>query len=198
VRFLFRLLWRKVLVFFAGARDCMSLVGYKGLPQGSVLSPFLYNIIGSCADRFIPSGCGFLQYADDLVVYMAHRLFNVARGLVQTACTSLNVFFSSMGQTISASKSEVMLFTRKHERSPILVRIGSYVLPQTICFKYLVIFFDAGLRWSCSVKYLGSASCLILLYGGIHWIGPGIWLGLFYEYGKGTYAGFGKGSVPGI
>jgi hypothetical protein len=40
-------------------------------------------------------------------MYMAHRLFNVARRLVQTACTSLNVFFSSMGLTISASKSEV-------------------------------------------------------------------------------------------
>jgi hypothetical protein len=105
VRFLFRLLWRKVLIFFAGGRECMTLDGYKGLPQGSVLSPFLYNIIGSCVDRFIPSGCGFLQYADDLVVYMAHRLLNVARELVQTACTSLNVFFSSMGLTISASKS---------------------------------------------------------------------------------------------
>jgi hypothetical protein len=65
---------------------------------------------------------------------MAHILFSVA------------LFFSSMALTISASKSEVMLFTRKHERLPILLRIGSYVLPQTTCFKYLVIFFDAGLR----------------------------------------------------
>jgi hypothetical protein len=56
--------------------------------------------------------------------------------------------------TISASKSEVMLFTRKHERLPILVRIGSYVLPQATCFKYLGIFFDSGLRWSCHVKYV--------------------------------------------
>jgi hypothetical protein len=108
----------------------MTLVGYKGLPQCSVLSPFLYNIIGSSADRFIPSGCEFFQFADDLVVCMAHRLFNLAHGLVQTACTSFNVFFSSMGLTISASKSKVMLFTKKHERSSILVRIGSYVLPQ--------------------------------------------------------------------
>jgi hypothetical protein len=45
---------------------------------------------------------------------MAHRLFNVARGLVQTACTSLNVLFPSMGLMISALQSEVMLFTRKH------------------------------------------------------------------------------------
>jgi hypothetical protein len=89
----------------------MTLVGYKRLPQDSVHSLFLYNIIGSCSDRFFPSGYGFLQYADDLVVCMAHSLFNVARGLVQTACTSLNVFFSSIGLTISASKLKVMLFT---------------------------------------------------------------------------------------
>jgi hypothetical protein len=92
VRGLFRLLWRKELVFIADGRECMSLVGYKG----AVLSLFLYNIIGSCPDRFIPSGCEFLKYADALVVYMAHKLFNVARGLVKTADTSLNVFFSSM------------------------------------------------------------------------------------------------------
>jgi hypothetical protein len=99
----------------------MTLIGYKGLPQGLVLNSFLYNIIGLYADRFILSGCRFLQYAVDLVVNMAHRRLNVAPRLVQTACTSLNVFFSSMGLTISGSKSEAMMFTRKHERSPILV-----------------------------------------------------------------------------
>jgi hypothetical protein len=104
-----------------------------------------------------------------------------------------------------------MLFTRKHERPPILVRIG----PQTTCLKYLNIFVDAGLRWGYHAKYvrrrclqrvklLKSAagvswgahpSCLILLN---NWIGLEKWLGLFYEYGKDTHAGFGKGSVPGI
>jgi hypothetical protein len=38
VRFLFRLLWRKVLIIFAGGWECMTLVGYKGLAQGSVLN----------------------------------------------------------------------------------------------------------------------------------------------------------------
>jgi hypothetical protein len=103
----------------------------------SALSYTISMANGSCADRFIPSGCGFLQY-----------------GLVQPTCTSLNVFFSSMGLTISASKSEVMLFTRKHKRPPILLRIGSYVLPHTTYFNYLGIFFDAGSRWSCHVKYV--------------------------------------------
>jgi hypothetical protein len=118
---------------------------------------------------------------------MAHRLLNVAHALVQTACKYLNVFFSSMDLTISASKSEVMLFTEKHKRPPVLVTIGSYVLPQTTCFKYLGIFFDAGLRWSCHAKYVRRRclqrvnllksvagfswgehlSCLVLLYRGL-------------------------------
>jgi hypothetical protein len=68
----------------------------------------------------------------------------------------------------------------------ILVRIGSYIL-YTTCFKYLGIFFDAGLRWSCDVKYVlrrsiqrmnllksvagiscgAHSSCLILMYRGL-------------------------------
>jgi hypothetical protein len=92
-----------------------------------------------------------------------------------------------MSLTISASKSKVMLFTIKHERPPILVRTGSYVLPQTTSFKYLGIFFNAGLRWCCHAKYVrrrclyrdnvlksvagvsyrAHPSCLILLYKGL-------------------------------
>jgi hypothetical protein len=64
-----------VMVYFVGGWECMTLFGYEGLAKGSVISPFLYNIIGSCVDRFLPSGCGFLQYADDLVVYMTLGCF---------------------------------------------------------------------------------------------------------------------------
>jgi hypothetical protein len=123
-----------------------------------------------------------------------------------------------MGLKISASKSEVVLFTRKHESPPTtLVGVGSYVMPQTSYFKYLGIFFDAGLRWNCNAKYVlrrclervnlksvagvswGSESVLFdTAVWGTHWIRPEIWLGLFYEYGKDTHAGFGKGSIPGI
>jgi hypothetical protein len=72
----------------------------------------------------------------------------VARGLIQATCTSLGVLFSSVGLTIPSSKSKVMLFSRKHERLPILIRIGSHVLPHASTFKYLGVFFDCGLRWS--------------------------------------------------
>jgi hypothetical protein len=63
----------------------MTLTGYKGLPQGSVQSPLLYNLLGSGMNRFIPPGCNFLQYADDIVVYSLHHIFEIASTLVQTA-----------------------------------------------------------------------------------------------------------------
>jgi hypothetical protein len=57
----------------------MSRTGYKGLPQGLMLSPFLYSLLGSGVDGFIPAGCGILQYADDVVVYASHRIMEIAR-----------------------------------------------------------------------------------------------------------------------
>jgi hypothetical protein len=87
---------------------------------------------------------------------MLLRLIEVTRGLIQTAYTSLSVLFSSMGLTISYLKSEVMLFSRKHKRPPILIRIGSHVLPQATTFKYLGVFFDCGLRVECPDKICGA------------------------------------------
>jgi Reverse transcriptase (RNA-dependent DNA polymerase) len=187
VRFLWNLLKHKVLVFHAENEEKLTLTGYKGLPQGSVLSPFLYNILGSRMDRFLPSGCRFLQYADDVVVYATHRVLEIARSLIQTACTSLSVFFSMMALTISPTKSELMLFSRKHDRQSLTVYIDGRPLPQTKFFKYLGVFFDEGLRWAIQANYIQRRSlkrinflkaiagiswgahprCMLLLYKGL-------------------------------
>jgi hypothetical protein len=82
VRFMWSLLWCKTLVVCVGGVDCMTLTEYKGLPQGSVLSLLLYNLLGSGMDRVVSSGCDFLQYADGIVVYSVYSSHYV----LQTAC----------------------------------------------------------------------------------------------------------------
>jgi hypothetical protein len=79
----------------------MTLTLYKGLPHGSVLSPFLYNLLGSGMNRFVPLGCSFLQYTDYIMVYSSHHVLQTACALAQTACLSL-VFFSLFRLTISS------------------------------------------------------------------------------------------------
>jgi hypothetical protein len=126
----------------------MTLTGYKSLPHGSVLSPFLYNLLGSGMDRF--------------VVYSSHHVLQTACALVQTACSSLSVFFSMLGLTISSTKSEVIFFSRRHLRPPVSIRIGDRLLPQVVSFKCLEVFFDAGLEWGTQVRYV-QKKCLLRL-----------------------------------
>jgi hypothetical protein len=122
------------VVFYVGGVECKTRIGYKGLPQGSVLSPLLYNLLVSGVGRFILSGCNFLQYADEIDVYSSHHNFEIAGTLVQTACSSLSVFFSMIGLTILATKSEVVLFSRKHLQPVVSIPVNGRLLPQSISF----------------------------------------------------------------
>jgi hypothetical protein len=47
IRLLWNILKKKKLVFYVGGIEYMSRTRYKGLPQGSVLSPLLYSLLGS-------------------------------------------------------------------------------------------------------------------------------------------------------
>jgi ribonuclease HI len=138
------------------------------------------------------------------VIYAAHRLLSVAHGLVQTALTALVVFFNSMGLSISASKSEVMLFSRKHQRPSLSIIIGSHTLPQAKTFKYLGVYFDEGMRWTSHANYIrkrclqrlnlirsiagvswgAHPSCMLILYKGL--------VGSVLEYGSICYSGMSK------
>jgi hypothetical protein len=89
-------------------------------------------------DRFVLSGCDFLQYADDIVVYSSHHVLQTACALVQTRHSVF--FFSLLGLTISSTKSDVVFFSRRYLRPPVSIRIGGRLLPQVVSFKHLVLF----------------------------------------------------------
>jgi hypothetical protein len=56
--------------------------------------------------------------------------------------------------TISAVKSEAMVFSRKHHKPDVTLWIDGRSLPQTKESKYLGVFFDSGLRWGTQVRYV--------------------------------------------
>jgi hypothetical protein len=76
----------------------------------------------------------------------------IARALVQTACSALKVFFYMVGLTISAVKSEAMVFSRKHHKSDVTLWNCGYV--GEVCLK------------PRSSNIL--ASSLIMGYAGVH------------------------------
>jgi hypothetical protein len=114
----------------------------------------LYNLVGSGMDRFVPWGCDILQYADEIVVYSSHHVLQTVCALVQTTCLSLSVFFLLLRLTIFSTESKVVLFSRRHLWLPVSIQIGGRLLPQVVSFKYLGVFFDAGLRWGTQARYV--------------------------------------------
>jgi hypothetical protein len=52
------------LYFFDGQDVAFMRTGFKGLPQGSVLSPFMYNFYTRLVEACLHPLCSILQYAD--------------------------------------------------------------------------------------------------------------------------------------
>jgi hypothetical protein len=89
-------------------------VGFKGLPQRSVLSPFSYSFYTSQADRVFPIRCS-MQYAYDLAV------LEIVQRIVQSACAGLDEFFRDIQLSIFESKSQLVLLSRKHNNPSVYV-----------------------------------------------------------------------------
>jgi hypothetical protein len=66
------------------------------------------------------------------VVFVSHRITEIARSLVQTAFSALKVFFDMVGLTISAVKSDAMVFSRKHHKPDVTLWIDLPSLNQEV------------------------------------------------------------------
>jgi hypothetical protein len=75
-----------------------------------------------------------LQYADDLVVYASHvdDVENVQR----------TVQFANIGLSILESKSELMLFSRKHTNPSVCVTLNGQCLSVVPEFRYLGVVYQ--------------------------------------------------------
>jgi retron-type reverse transcriptase len=58
---------------------------YKGLPQGSVLSPTLYSLYMAGLRTKISQHCKLLEYADDVAVYSVNRYSRIGVSEVEKA-----------------------------------------------------------------------------------------------------------------
>jgi hypothetical protein len=78
---------------------------------------------------------------------------------VQSACAALNEFFRDIGLSISESKSELVLFSRKHTNPSVCVAINGQCLSVVPKFRYLGVVFDGKLIWGAHVHYIQQKCC---------------------------------------
>ena len=105
----------------------------NGVPQGSILSPFLYNLYVSKLQNFIPHRV--IQYADDTTILVNYRELRELNILLKELSHKINVYFNGLGLLLNIGKTQIMLIGEKKV--------------QDLCFN------GVSISSSTSVKFLG-------------------------------------------
>lgn len=141
VRFISNMLMdRKILVKNQGILSPPRSV-FKGLPQGSVLSPLLYSLYTSDLDHSLPCTC--LQYADDIALYVRTSSLEDARANLSAALGILDEWLFDHGLALSSSKSNCIVFSKKRVIPNIGLSIGQELIEQVNCVKFLGLKLDS-------------------------------------------------------
>lgn len=137
---------------------CGPRLSNQGIPQGSVLSPTLFNIYTYDIANKMSEWVDIIQYADDIVLMAVHRDLNTAVQNLNSALGGLASWLTEHNFTLSPSKSKAIIFSRKRNvHSPPIV-FEQEVIPYVECVKYLGVYFDRKLKWNQQVNNIISKS----------------------------------------
>jgi len=133
-----------------------------GVPQGSCLSPTLFNIFFSDIDTQIPANIHRALYADDLgILYSSKSLSEITKQL-QKAVNAILAFCDSCGLKINKSKTTYLVFTtagkrKNYERTYKLnLKIGTTSIPMDPAPVFLGIKLDPKLAYTNHLEHITS------------------------------------------
>ena len=123
-----------------------------GVPQGSVIAPFLYLIYSH--DLPQPEGTTVAQFADDVALLQVDESLDDATTGAQSALDSTSEWCSLWRTKINASKSVVIPFTKRRIDLQNDLLLNSTPIPQDTKVRYLGIYLDKTLTWETHIKHL--------------------------------------------
>lgn len=129
---------------------------WKGLPQGSVLSPILYNIYTYDLDQTVNSFCQCLQYADDIALYYRCKNTAEASAPLNSALFYLNNWLIEHGLSLSAPKSKAIVFTRKRDTPTCNLHIEDQPIQFVESVKFLGLYLDTKMSGSVHLDYISK------------------------------------------
>ena len=124
----------------------------NGLPQGSILSVFLFLIAINNLFKFCNETVNNL-FCDDGMFWHRDKDLTTAEGKIQETLNHLTTWSSQNGLKFSTSKSHYCIFTRRNTRD-LNLRLSDANLPRRKEVMYLGLKFDPQLTWVPHIKYL--------------------------------------------
>lgn len=123
---------------------------HTGLPQGSVLSPALFNLVLAGLPRAIPHSIPEVHlsiYADDVTLWVSGTRPVQLTCRMQQALSAANDYLTSVGLSISAEKSAYMVFNKKRRKDPGTLKINGTLIPRVKTRRFLGLTMDERCTW---------------------------------------------------
>ena len=125
----------------------------RGCPQGSLLSPFLWNLIADSAFSLsLFPGVKLRGYADDLWMYKTGGNLQNLKSSLEASYQCFSQWASDSCLEVSEAKTQLMLFTRQRQPVNFSVTLNDRSVTSSTTVKHLGFLLDRKLKWSPHLK----------------------------------------------
>lgn len=158
---------------------------WKGLPQGSVLSPLLFNIYTYDFESCLVGPVSIIQYADDIVLYCSDISASNACSVINCNLHNLKIYLDANGLDLSVSKTKAVLFTVSKKRFNVNLTYNNCDIPFSDEAKYLGVILDRKLSGKSHCDYI-KIRCerslnILRCLAGVWWGSHPFYLKLIYN-----------------
>ena len=125
----------------------------NGVPQGSVISPILFNVSVHDLYKHI-CHTKICQFADDIAIWKTHRNINLLNKHLQIDLDHIFNWCRQWGFKLSATKSVAVMFSLKSQLKNMSLRISEKDIVIKKSAKFLGLIYDSRLTWSAHIEYI--------------------------------------------
>lgn len=139
----------------------------KGLPQGSILSPLLFNSYMTGIGRKFPAGINVSSFADDFRISYSNASAPEILKLLKKGLLALEVFLKDRSLSISFDKTQLILINYQKKKEFInpytkQITIRNHTLVNVPAARYLGVIWDFKLNWEDHIALIRKKTSKLL------------------------------------
>lgn len=141
-------LYSRKLSFINNSKTTNERTVWKGLSQGAVLSPILYDLYTSNIVDNLENGVKALQFADDIILYVKEPNTTKSKEKIAKAIYKIRDNLAKVGLNLQTEKTEVIKFCYRKNKEKETIKIEDSAKEIKSEARFLGIWLDTELKFA--------------------------------------------------